>query len=372
MTLKDLCNPVDSFPTNNLNVRIVSNYEDYDLVSADAFLLGYLEDRNSDNVGASQAAPIIREALYSLHKTSKNLKIYDLGDCKKGVTVAESYANLENCVEQLAIYGKPILVFGGTQESICSLAKASFRRVTFPALCLVDAKIDRENDSEDVHNTNYLNHFALENPDVRIIHIANQEYLSERDAFSWIDENNYFAMRLGECNAKIELTEPLTRDAQLVSFDMNSVRYSDNPAGQNVNGLYSEFACQCAWNVGYSPRMNVFSLTEYNPQKDLNSISAQLCAQIIWHVLDGVSQRKNETCDFVDDDSYVKQYLKHQMFPQDICFFESMVSRAMWVEVPVKNKKCKRIVPCSKLDYEQFRKGFVPDFWMREFMRLSK
>ncbi|MCQ2960295.1 MAG: hypothetical protein MJ198_08940 [Bacteroidales bacterium] len=371
MTLKDLCVPVTSLNTNNLGVQIVSTYEDSELVAADVFLLGYLEDRNSNNVGASRASAQIRKSLCALHETSKSLKIFDLGDCRQGENVSESYKNLEKCVELLSIYGKPIIVFGGTQEAVCSLAQVSLQRSAYPSVCLIDARIDREEELEDFHNQNYLNRLISENKDVRLVHIANQEYLSSRDSFGWMNDNSFYSLRLGECNSNIELSEPLIRDAQLVSFDANSVRFSDNPSSSNVNGLYSEYACQCAWYSGYSPRMNMFFLSEYNPKNDDDVISMQLCAQILWHVLDGISQRKNETGDF-SDETYLKRYLKHPMFPQNICFYESMVSQTMWVEIPVGTTNKKRIVPCSLHDYEQFKNGTVPDSWIVEYQRLAK
>lgn len=370
MSLQDLCNPVSSQNSVRSGILSVSSYEDYDLVSADAFLLGYLEDRNSSNQGASAAAAKIRESLYSLHSVSKPMRIYDLGDCKQGATIAESYANLKSCVAQLMVYGKPIIVFGGTQEAVCSVSESCFQRIKYPAACFVDARIDWESDVNDFSNTAYLGTFCAEHPSARITHVANQEYLSSRDAFSWLRERHFGCLRLGECNASIALAEPLIRDAQLVSFDMGAVRYSDNPAGQNVNGLYSESACQCAWYAGYSPRMNLFCLSEYNPSNDMDSISAQLGAQLVWHVLDGVSQRKNETMDF-GDETYQKRYLKHPMFPQDICFYESLVSQTMWVEIPIGTTERKRIIPCCANDYEQFRNGYVPEVWMTEFRRLA-
>ena len=179
-------------------------------------------------------------------------------------------------------------------------------------------------------------------------------------------------MRLGECNANITKAEPLIRDAQLISFDMNVVRYSDSPAGQNVNGLYSEYACQCAWNAGYSPRMNMFILSEFDVKKDVDGISSQLAAQIIWHVFDGISQRKNESCDFFDG-TYKIVHLKHSMIPQDITFYTSEVSQTMWVEVPIGiNTRKTRFIPCSQVDYEQCALGYVPDIWMTEFRRLNQ
>jgi arginase family enzyme len=369
MGLEAYCEPVTLDVSNNLGVLSTNSYANTSLKAADVFLLGYSEDRNSDNIGVHNAPSVMREKLYSLHKTSKSLKILDLGNCKNGETVAQSYANLQSAVEILAKYDKPIIVFGGTQEASCYLAEASFKQVQFPSVCMIDARVDWEKNAEDFSNRNYISHLIAYNPQIRISQIGTQEYLSSREAFAWLTEHYFPMLRLGECNADIKQTESFIRDAQLVSFDINAIRYSDNPAGLNVNGFYAESACQCAWNAGYSPRMNIFFLSEFNPQKDTDSISAQLSAEILWHVLDGISQRKRESGDY-SDDSYLKRYLKHAKFPQDICFYESLVSQTFWVEVPMKTMQKKRVIPCSLANYETFRNGFIPDFWMMEFQRL--
>ena len=371
MTLSDCCIPVGSFPVNNMGIQPVFSYDDAELQKADAFLLGYVEDRNSTVSCGEESVNAIREKLYSLHGLSKSLNVIDLGTCKRGDTVQQSYEMLQYVVERIALYQKPIVIIGGTQESVCSIASASFRGVAFPAMCFIDAKIDWNAD-DDFSSENYLKKLCEDNPRMRVLHVGGQEYLSSRDALSWFSKNYFYAMRLGECNADITKAEPLIRDAQLISFDMNVVRYSDSPAGQNVNGLYSEYACQCAWNAGYSPRMNTFMLSEFDVKKDVDGISTQLAAQIIWHVFDGISQGKHESCDFFDG-TYEILHLKHAMIPQDITFYTSKVSKTVWMEVPIGTNHSKsRYIPCSPADYEQCVTGYIPDVWMTELHRLRE
>ena len=372
MDLSEVLEPVvlNDYDDVHFNVQTVSSYGDSLLVSADAFLIGYSEDRNSNNVGVSAGTNAIRRSLYRLFQTSKPMMIIDVGNCVKGASVDDSYKNLEFCVNQLALYGKPIIVFGGTQEALSPVLKAGIGRVAYPAVCLVDSQIDWAEDDVFTNQT-YIQKIVDACPLLRVVFVGIQEYLSSREAYKLIRENNYSYIRLGDCNTLISNLEPLVRDAQIVSLDMNAVRYSDNPAGANVNGLYSEQICQVAWYAGYSPRMNVFHLSEYNPSKDNAEISEKLAGQILWHVLDGISQRKNESCDFSDDDMYLKRYLKHPMFPQDICFYESLIAQTMWVEVPIGSTGRKRIIPCSRKDYESFENGVVPELWMTEFNRLS-
>lgn len=371
--LSELCESVSALHISRNNHSIISaiTYADEELSQAEVFILGYGEDRNSDNQGAGSAAQVIRVSLYSLFETSKPLRVIDLGNALLGETIADSYTNLSSIVEQLQQYDVPVIVFGGTQESCLSMLSSSFGKVAFPAASFVDARIDRGDDDTDFSNRNYLQAVSEKFPKARLIHIGGQEYLCPKETFDWWDRKYFPRKRLGECQDESSRIEPYLRDAQFVSFDMNVVRYSDNPAGLNTTGLYSETLCQYAWNCGYSPRMTVFSLSEFNPVRDVDGISAQLSAQVIWHVLDGISQRKKESGDF-SDQSYICRYFKTKMLPQDICFYESTVSKTLWVEVPVGITGKKRIIPCSSFDYEQFIHGSIPDIWIQELHRLSE
>ena len=81
MGLEAYCEPVTLDVSNNLGVLSTNSYANTSLKAAGVFLLGYSEDRNSDNIGTHNAASVVRETLYSLHKTSKSLKVLDLGNC---------------------------------------------------------------------------------------------------------------------------------------------------------------------------------------------------------------------------------------------------------------------------------------------------
>ena len=97
MDLSEVLEPVvlNDYDDVHFNVQTVSSYDDSLLVSADAFLIGYSEDRNSNNVGVSAGTNAIRRSLYRLFQTSKPMMIIDVGNCVKGASVDDSYKNLE-------------------------------------------------------------------------------------------------------------------------------------------------------------------------------------------------------------------------------------------------------------------------------------
>lgn len=355
----------------NQCISISTYIENQEIQNVDVFILGYLEDRNSNNIGASIASQKIREQLYQLYSTSHKLNILDLGDCIQGKTVKESYFVLQEVCKILKTYDKPIILIGGTQEASYYIAKEYFKKVQFPTYTYIDSKLDIELKSEDFSNCNYIQKIQQINQNVRIVNIANQECLSHISSFNWFKTNYFPLYRLGDVlNTRID-AEPLIRDAQVVSFDASSIRYSDFMANIDSNpiGLFSEDACQLGWYSGFSPNMKVFHFTEYNPTLDSNNISSKLAAHIVWHVLDGISQRKTNFLDF-SAENYKCYYVKNNFLEQDLPFFEDLTTHQLWVEIPLKRKNRKRILPCSKSDYQSFISDDLPENWMIEFNRV--
>ena len=342
-----------------------------EIQNIDVFILGYLEDRNSNNIGATQAAAIIREQLYKLYSTSHKLNILDLGDCILGKTVKESYFVLQEVLKILKSFDKPIVIIGGTQEASYSIAKEYFKKLHFPTFTYIDSKLDIDLKSEDFSNINYIQKIQNINQNVRIVNIANQECLSHISSFNWFKTNYFPLNRLGDVLQTRINTEPLIRDAQIVSFDATSIRNSDFMANVDTNpiGLFSEDACQLGWYSGFSPNMKVFHFSEFNPTMDTNNVSSKLSAHVVWHVLDGISQRKSIFLDF-SAENYKCYYVKNNFLEQDLRFFEDFTTHQLWVEIPLKKKNKKRIIPCSKSDYQCFIDDDLPENWMMEFNRV--
>jgi formiminoglutamase len=102
---------------------------------------------------------------------------------------------------------------------------------------------------------------------VKINYIALQEYLSHKTAYDFLRTNNFPHIRLGNVFHNAKHTEPMLREAQLISFDTTALRYSEFDANRDQlpAGLYVEDACQIAWYAGFSHEMNTFLLSEFNP-----------------------------------------------------------------------------------------------------------
>ncbi|HON51626.1 MAG TPA: hypothetical protein PLS12_00315 [Bacteroidales bacterium] len=336
-----------------------------------AILLGYKENRNSTIASTLQIADEFRVSLEKLCATSESLTIVDIGNCKQGKTVRESYIILQEVLKILKELQIPIIIIGGTQESLYYIGKEILKKVQYPTICCIDSKIDLDIDSEDFSNTNYISKLVNLSETQRLISIAYQEYLSIQKTYEWFKSQYFPLVRLGKVRQNILEVEPLIRDSQIVSFDMSAIRYSDMPSQiySNPNGLYAEESCQLAWYAGYSPNIRVFCLHDTFFNESTKVLTATLTAQIIWHFLDGISQQKQKKCDF-SAEKFTKYYVQNSFLEQDITFFENIYTKQMWVEIPLKNKKKKRILPCSSLDYQVFLDNNLSENWLLEFNRL--
>ncbi|MEO0559432.1 MAG: formiminoglutamase, partial [Bacteroidota bacterium] len=53
------------------------------------------------------------------------------------------------------------------------------------------------------------------------------------DAFKILTKNNYEAIRLGKLKDDIKFAEPIIRDADMMCFNLNAIRYSECPGVNN-------------------------------------------------------------------------------------------------------------------------------------------
>lgn len=372
MHLSDLLEPTTLIAQKNrFLVEIVRNYDDCNLSDFDVFLFGYQEDRNSENIGAGKAADCVREQLYNLYTTEKTLKICDLGNCRLGKTVKDSYIIVQELCKQLKKYNKPLIIIGGTQEITLTLAQERLSEEEFPTITCIDAQIDIQLENEDFHNTNYIAQLAETYENMKINHIALQEYLSPQTAYEYLLSKNCPHIRLGNVIRNSKHTEPMVREAQLVSFDTTALRFSEFDANRDSlpAGLYVEDACQMAWYAGFSNEMNTFLLSEFNPaHTHKEKTSAFVCALLIWYVLDGISQRNTIQYDF-NEDFYTIYYVKNNILEHDIRFFEHKVTKQMWVELFLPLCSKKRVFPCNYSDYQTFSNENIPETWLMELQR---
>lgn len=339
------------------------NPSDYNIA-----IIGIPEDRNSKNAGCSKSPDSIRKELFKLNAINQNLKILDFGNFKKGVTIKDTYIGIQEVLLYIQTKGLTLVLLGGSQDLSFPVLNSLSHIKDDLSIVTIDSKLDYgtkntlNSDSIWCKAHNFFNN-------IRISAVAIQQYLCGNEELNlWTDEFNTM-VRLGKMRDDFSIVEPVLRDADFISFDFSSVRYSDAPCEirKNPNGLYAEEACQLSWLSGISDKVSVFGLFEVNSEIN-NKVSEILAAQIVWHFLDGYSQRKGDYP--VSDIELYKTYIiDSEETNSELVFYQSPKSNRWWMKVSVSEDNY-IIVSCSQNDYLLACQNKIPDIWNIEYNRM--
>lgn len=361
-------------PKHTLGYLLQKNQEKLKPEKAELIIIGVPEDRNSGIMGAGKAPDEIRRHLYNLNRIGARFKILDLGNLKLGNTANDSYFALRDICEYFIENKQTVCVLGGSQDLTFGITKA-FDRQLFN-MVTVDPKLDFKKGVKNISSENYMSLiFEKQKNLYSYTSLAYQNYFVDQTDIDTINNFHYEIKRLGQVRYDLTSVEPILRDANIFSFDINSVRYMDAPgqAMASPNGLYSEEACQIARYAGISDAMQVAGFFNLIPDNDLSSSSASLMAQIVWHFIEGFYQRKPE--DPTDDtDDFNQLVVDMSDVNVAIVFFQSRVTGRWWMEISDSEKSNRQIyvVPCDEDDYKKASQGDIPDRWWKNIRKMHK
>ena len=180
-----------------------------------------------------------------------------------------------------------------------------------------------------------------------------------------IEKLFFDAYRLGEISNNIALAEPVFRDADIVSVDLNSVKSSDsgNLTSFVPNGFNGKEICALARYAGISDKVSVFGV--FNHSSSLQE--APLVAQIVWYFIEGFHYRSNEY-PFGSRENYIKYSVP--IDEDTLVFYKSDKTERWWIEIPFisnVNNKLKRntLLPCSYDEYLGACNQELPERWWK-------
>lgn len=347
--------------------------------NADIAIIGVKEDRFSfNNKGCADAPDQVRKYLYKLYPGNYNPKILDLGNIYCGHRVEDTYFALSAVISELISKNVFPLVIGGSQDLTYANYRAYETLGQIINIVAIDSVFDLGKSDQEFNSRSYLSKILLHQPNYlfNYANIGYQTYLVDNDAIELM-KNLYFDIyRLGLVRQNIEDIEPVIRNADMLSFDISAVRQSDAPGNNNVspNGFYGEEICQLIRYAGLSEKLTSAGFYEINPFLDRDGQSAHLVAQMIWYLIDGFYNRKNEFPSR-NKDHYVKYTVSIKDLNENIVFFKSKKTDRWWMEVPVKtgNKQAyerHQMIPCSYKDYQIACSEDVPDRWWQACQKM--
>lgn len=351
-----------------------------DLTGIQIALIGVKEDRKSiNNVGCSDAPNQVRKHLYKLFQPAIPISVVDLGNINAGFTIEDTYFALSAAVKELVKNNIVPIIIGGGQDLTYANYKAYEELEQVVNIVSIDSKFDLGEMNQELDSQSYLSKIILHKPNYlfNYSNIGYQTYFVDKNAVELMSKLFFDTHRLGYVRSNMEEVEPIVRNADIVSFDISCIRYSDAPGNANAtpNGFHGEEACQIARYAGMSDKLSSIGFYELNPSADKDGQTAHLVAQMIWYFLEGFSNRKKDFPIGSRGD-----FTKYRVFIQnnkyEIVFYKSPKSDRWWMDVPYPpNKKIKyerhHLVPCSYQDYQTACKEDMPDKWWLTFQKLS-
>jgi len=350
-----------------------------DLENTKLAIFGINEERGSiNNAGCANAPDEVRKYFYPLFAHWNSVKIADLGNIKNGHTVDDTYFAIREVVSELLKNNIIPIIIGGSQDLTYAnyLAYENIGRVI--NIASVDPVFDLGHDEHELNANSWLSRIILHQPNFlfNFTNIGYQTYFVDQDSLVLM-KNLYFDVnRLGNVRANLEESEPMIRNADIVSIDMSAIRAADAPGGQNAgpNGFAGEEVCKICRYAGMSDKLSSIGFYELNPLFDIEGRSAHLLAQMIWYFIDGYMNRKGDHPES-ESENYIKFNVKIEDSEEDLIFLKSKLSDRWWMDVSAYSTLDKKyikhqFVPCSYADYQLALKNEIPDRWWKVQQKL--
>ena len=350
-----------------------------DLEGVDLAIIGVKEERGAvDNKGCADGVDYIRKALYPLFNHWPQLHIVDLGNIRIGKELNDTYFAVNQVLTELLKNKIVPIIIGAGQDLTYTMYQVYEPTGKLINIAAVDPMFDIGNDQEALNSHSYLSHIILHQPNFlfNFTNIGYQSYYVDTENIELMKQLLFDAYRLGSIRQNMELTEPLIRNANLLSFDISAVRAADAPGVKNAspNGFNGEEACRMTRYAGLSYKLSSIGFFEYNPHYDINSRTANLIAEMIWYFIEGFSSRQDDIPTYGSNDfkRYIVQIGENQ---NDVVFLCHKITGKWWMDMSFLQNDDKRyerhhFIPCSKEDYDQAMRNELPDKWWQFYQKL--
>ena len=361
-------------------INIYRNEDEFpDLEGVDLAIIGVKEERGAvDNKGCADGVDYIRKALYPLFNHWPQLHIVDLGNIRIGKDLNDTYYAVSQVLTELMKNKTVPIIIGAGQDLTYTMYQVYEPTGKLINIAAVDPMFDIGNDQEALNSHSYLSHIILHQPNFlfNFTNIGYQSYYVDTENIELMKQLLFDAYRLGVIKQNIELTEPLIRNANLLSFDISAIRAADAPGVKNAspNGFNGEEACRMTRYAGLSYKLSSIGFFEYNPHYDINSRTANLIAEMIWYFIEGFSSRQDDipTLESTDFKRYIVQIGENQ---NDVVFLCHKITGKWWMDMSFLQNDDQRyerhhFIPCAKEDYEQAMRNELPDKWWQFYQKL--
>ncbi len=342
-------------------------------------IIGVNEGRSALlNSATSNGPDVIRKYLYQLFVSEDKVEIIDLGNIDAGNEINDTYYALNETCQLLLKKNIVPVIIGGSQDLTYANYLAYQHMEQTVNVVTIDYRLDFGRDENELTSKSYLNKIILHKPNYlfNYSNIGHQRYLVEPELLQLMSNMYFDAHRLGDMQPYLQRTEPIIRNADILSIDIASIRQSEAPgcAYSGPNGFYGDQAAQLCRYAGMSDKLSSFGIYEYNPECDRDGQTAHLAAQMIWCFVEGFAQRKKDY-PVGDYSEYFKYIVPLLNDGHELVFYKSDKSDRWWMDVPYptgQENKYERhhLVPCTYEEYQQATNEEMPDRWWKTYQKL--
>ena len=392
MSLSDFFSPLSiskftpkaGFYTSQLGLKTTFFVDKFPELTENAFdiaIIGVQDDRAAvNNEGCALAPEYFRTQFYTLNEGVYTSRIVDLGNIRAGAAISDTYVAVKLAVSELIKLNILPIIIGGGQDLTYAQYLAYEPLEQKVDLVVVDSKFDLDEENEEglaAKSDTYLNKILLHQPNYlfNFSNIGYQTYFINQESLKVMSKLYFDVHRLGEFSDDITLTEPIIRNANMISFDIGAIRSSDAGANANAspNGFYGEQACQISRYAGMSDKLTSIGFYEFNPAFDNNGQTAMLLAQMVWYFIDGYYNRKKDF-PLMPKSQYLIYRASLTDGSGELFFVKSKKSDRWWMQVPypsgISGNERFHLVPCRYEDYTTAVNGEMPDLWWRTYQKL--
>lgn len=336
-----------------------------DLDAADIIFLGAGEVRgNGLPNGRTDTPDVVRREFYRLFHWHQDVRLADAGNLLSGRSLADAYAAFKSVVTELIDAGKTVIILGGSHDLTYAQYQAYAMKKYIIEVTVADALIDLQETSP-IRSQNFLLEMFMEQPNYirHYNHIGFQSYFVQPRMLETLDKLRFDCYRLGKVRESLEEVEPVLRNTDLFSVDINMIKHTDAPANTlSPNGFSGEEACALSRYAGMSSQLSSYGIYGYDPDKDRDQLTAKQIAQMLWYFMDGRSV-KNKEAQLAERESFLEFHIAFTDI--DTVFLKSKKTGRWWMQLTDKS-----FVPCAYSDYLQASNNEIPERWLRSQERL--
>ncbi len=336
-------------------------------------IVGLHEYRNSFFANTQYELNAFRKEFYGLYPGNWSLNIADLGDLPNGSNVEDTYFAIKEIGYHLKQMNIIPIFIGGSHDMIFPLYQIFQDFNQLVNMVSVDRSFDFSQEDELISGRSYMSRIIMDKPNVlfNYTNLGFQNYYCATEEKDLMNKLFFDSVRLGEVLDSVSISEPVLRDADIVSMDMKCLSWqaTADPLKGNPNGIDSRVICALTRYAGISDRVSFLGIHELpsTPMMD------QLLAQMVWYFIEGYSLRFDEYPIAVNQ-GFIKYSV--QLSDQTMVFYKSEKSQRWWLELTNDshlNNKTKKaaLLACTEKDYESALHDHIPERWYNAVRRMN-